>query len=431
MAIVIPEVTLDELDSKKSGFGEIAYQARSFGRLLSSAEELGIDRVGNLVISKLKVGETNLALVALNTYPDYSDTALNIINDRKIIEVAVELQKTFPKDTVQFLTNDIMCKYRAKALGVTSDTFKITEVKELTFNQTVDVEDINVFNDLDGKLVADIVGNYEPQFFNYKFTCPLTAQVKLATISEGVIQVISKAEEDELHKQDVPPINAEQLFLAKAIQDSSVDIVVVEAKAGSGKTVSAISNAIRLVKTKKYSSIVYARSSVDDVEDIEKVGYLSGNDEKMAVYFGPLEDTLDFIVRDKMKGSKLKSEERELKVQEGVTKLKEDCKIQALIGLGMRGRTFHDAILIIDEVSNLSPGVMQKMLTRVGKNSKVILIGSNNQIDNPYVNKFNNGLSYILDACTKKQETVKLHAVALHKIARGKITEFAEQLFSK
>ena len=74
---------------------------------------------------------------------------------------------------------------------------------------------------------------------------------------------------------------------------------------------------------------------------------------------------------------------------------------------------------------------MQKILTRIGKQCKVIIIGSNKQIDSRFINKFTNGLSVLLDACTKPSpNSIIAHAVTLNKVVRGKIADWAEHLFS-
>ena len=73
---------------------------------------------------------------------------------------------------------------------------------------------------------------------------------------------------------------------------------------------------------------------------------------------------------------------------------------------------------------------MKKTLTRIGKNSKLIVIGSNRQIDHPYITKYTNGLSVLLDACRHSHDNVKLYAIQLDKVVRGRIAEFAEGIFS-
>jgi PhoH-like ATPase len=104
--------------------------------------------------------------------------------------------------------------------------------------------------------------------------------------------------------------------------------------------------------------------------------------------------------------------------------------IEAMIGLGLRGRTFSDTVAIIDEAQNMSKASLQKVLTRFGKNCKVIVIGSNRQIDNPYITKYTNGLSVVLDAATKQTSTINMHVVPLTKVLRSDIAEWAENIFS-
>lgn len=425
--IVLSETAVDEIDSKKTGFSDIAYQAREFGRIFASSDKIDMVNIGPLTIAIRKLGDATLWIVSSSHYPDFKDTSSSIINDRKIIHVAYLLAESHD---VVLITNDTMCQVRAEALGLNATHYETSCVRDIEFSQTVTLSQ-EVFDNVHNMLASEVNQNHEVMFYNYKFISQDTGQMKLATVANNIISVIDRAAEDELRRQDIPPLNADHLLLSAAIQNPLVDIVVCEAKAGSGKTVSAISNAIRLVKTKKYEQIVYMRSSVNDEEEVEKIGFLSGNDEKLAVYFHPLHDTLDYIIRDKIKGSRIKADEREDKIAEGIEKLIKDCKIQPLIGLGLRGRTFNDTVFIMDEASNQSPSAFQKTLTRIGKNCKLIIIGSNSQIDNPYVNKHNNGLSYILNACKEQHDGITLHAVQLAKIVRGPITEFAEKLFSK
>ena len=101
-----------------------------------------------------------------------------------------------------------------------------------------------------------------------------------------------------------------------------------------------------------------------------------------------------------------------------------------MTGLGLRGRTFTGSVVIIDEAQNMSKASLQKVLTRFGKDCKVIVIGSNRQIDNSYINKFNNGLSVILDDCTRNSDLIRKYAITLHKVVRSPFAEWAEGIFS-
>jgi len=426
--IVIPETVVDELDAKKSGHSEIAYQARQFGRILAKAESHGTTTTDVATLTKFIIDDVEILIVSALQYPSFKDTEQAIRNDRKIIHIADILSTTY---NTTFISNDVMCRIRAESLGLHTEDVKDVQDTTFEFTKELYVTDI-VFSDLHNKQITSVDKDYKFQHRNYKFINTVTNQMKLATITtNGIIDIIGKTTEKELRKQDVAPINSDQLLLAQAIQDPLTDVIVCEALSGSGKTTCAISNAMKLVKTNTpYTSIIYIRASIDDVDDAEAVGFLSGNDEKFAVYSHPLHDTLDFIARNRNKNSKLHGKEYEERIQETIDDITDKYNIQFMTTLGMRGRTFRDSVIIIDELQNQSKASLQKTLTRF-KDCKVILIGSNRQIDNKYLTKYTNGLSVVLDDCTKPNDYINAHVVPLHKVERSRIAEWSEKLFDK
>jgi PhoH-like ATPase len=368
-------------------------------------------------------------IISPTRYPSFSEHDSSIVRDRQIIYTASLLARD---NNVTFISNDVMCRIRAQAEGLAASDLKLVDNVDIEFTKTLSVNS-ELFSKLHNLSILEADPDYEIYNYNYIFVDAVTAQTKLGTVANGFITILGKETEKELRIQDLNPINAGQLFLSRAIQDQSIDIVVCNSSAGTGKTAIALSNAIKLVRDIKtpYESIHYIRASIDDVDKAEEIGFLSGNEEKLAVYLHPLEDTLDFIARNRLKDSKVKGEELELKVLETIEKLRKQCSINSMIGLGMRGRTFTNTVAIIDEAQNMSKSSLQKVLTRFGKGCKIIIIGSNNQIDNAYLNKYTNGLSTILDACTKTHDSVKLSAVYLPKVVRSSIAEFAENLFTE
>ena len=428
--VCIPETVIDEVDSKKSGLNELAYQARSFGRLITNATQLGRASIASMEITKFDVQGSEVWIVSSSEYPNFDRVADNILNDRKIMEIAIQLNDIRPD--VEFMSIDVMCRIRAESLGLVVRDFKVVDKVDYEFTKLLAVPD-NTFRNLHGKRISDIDSTYEREHYNYKFSSPDSSQVKLASISNGIINILGKDSEADMRRQDVNPSNSDQLLLSRAIQDPTMDLIVCEALAGSGKTLVSLSNAMRLVKTNSpYDGILYVRASINDVEDIEEVGFLKGSaEEKNSIYFHPLYDSLDFIARNRFKGGKLKSKELEEKVQTQIVKMEEEYNIEALTGLGMRGRTFTGKVIIIDEVQGMSKASLQKVLTRFGKNCKVILVGSNNQIDNPNMTKFTNGLSVILNNCATEDSLINRHVVPLQKVVRSDFAEYAEKLFSK
>jgi PhoH-like ATPase len=432
--IVLPETVLDEIDIKKTSANpEIRYQVRELGRILTSGTKGETTEVGMGAIS-LTLTPVHLAndvevwIASRSEYPVWSNLEASVINDRRIIQIALDYQ-TLGWNTT-FMTNDIMANYRATAFGLNVIDLKIVIDKPLEFTRKITV-DSDVFSALHNTLILSINPDHEPMNYNYMFIDAVSEQVKLANIRNGLIDILGKDTETDLRRQDATPRNAGQLFLSRAIQNPHVDIVVCEASAGTGKTISAFSNAIQLVKRKEYGGIMYIRNSVEDLEKEEQMGFRSGNEEKTAPFFRPVFDTLDFIVRNRHKDSKLKGRELEEYIQQQIEGLIDRCSITYDTTLGLRGGTITNKVVIIDEAQNMTKSAMQKVITRIGDNCKLIVIGSNKQIDHPNITKFTNGLSILLDACTKPQETIRLHAVQLTKILRSDIAEFAEGIFSK
>lgn len=426
--IVVPETVVDELDSKKSVIGEIGFQAREFGRLLARAAKLPIERTSALTIAKFELDGINIHLTSTSNYPNYSDTAPSVINDRKIIEVAKQYQAIYAD--VVFYSIDVMARTRAEAEGLTTADFKEVERTEYEYVKTISL-DFDTFSNVHNKPILSIDPDYKPENYSYVFTCPDTAQHKLANIYNGNIDVLGKVTETELRTQSITPANNEQLFLSRAIQDTTVDVIVLEALSGSGKTLVSLSNAMAMInRNNPYESIIYIRASVNDVPAEEEVGFLPGLEEKFAVYYHPIKDALEHIARKKLSASKLKGEELEAAIVEEVDKLIAKHRIQFMTGLGMRGRTFTNCIAIIDEVQGQSKASLQKMLTRFGKGCKVIIVGSQRQIDNKFLTKYNNGLSVLLDDCAKESPLIKKFAINLRKVVRSPLAEWAENLFS-
>ena len=422
--VVLASTVVQELDTKKTLLNEVGYQARCACRMLASAKYT-IDKFENTVYAFTEIDGQNIVVVN-HKFPD------TYTNDEKIIGAARCVLDRYKPKKHTFVTNDANCLILALSEGLAAEDLKTSERTEFEFTtrQSVPTE---VFAELHNSAVYDIVPDHKPENYNYVFVDASTSQSKLAIVRNGLFKVIGKETEDQLRAQNIQPIGAEQLFLAHAIQSPEIDIVVLEARAGTGKTLCALSNAMALCdkNPQLYKSIKYVRASVDDVEKSEEVGFLSGNDEKMAVYFHPFHDALDRIVRTKYKNTPKKGADREAYFAEMKLELIAKYNIELLTGLGMRGRTLDNSVLVIDEFQNNSQPSGQKMITRSGTDTKVILVGSQRQIDNTYITKYNNALAVVLEEAAKEQSDVQIHAVQLHKVIRSRITDWAEKVFTK
>ena len=169
--------------------------------------------------------------------------------------------------------------------------------------------------------------------------------------------------------------NQAQIELVRLIQDNDTKIIFATGNAGTGKTFVTLATALQLQSDKEYSKIIYARNPVQVGEDM---GYLPGDiDEKYMPFMGPLTDNLENIVRINYKGGS--GSQKKAMIQNQVHELMHRIEVCPIAFL--RGRSFEDAIVIVDEAQNLDLTALKTVLTRVGKFCKIILLGSMNQID--------------------------------------------------
>jgi PhoH-like ATPase len=429
--IILPEIVLDEIDSKKSGFEEINYQARKFARFLEDSHIKESKEEEGHKIVYLEVDDVNLIIISKEIYKtDTKQISLSISNDIKILEIALFANSYFEK-TIQFISNDIMARVRATSLDLETTYLKGDgkDDTELEFEKTITInfEDLETIQDRE---IIELDPEYQPYIFSYCLKVKNSDQVVLCAIKNGKINVL---DEVSLREQIVTPLNKEQLFFSHSLQDPHYNIIIVEAKAGSGKTLLGLSSAIKLVRKKQFQKIIYIRNSIESLDKGEDVGYLPGHEEKFAIYNHPLMDSLKYMARSEHKKKSANKKQytppTEEEINTKVEQTVQNYSIETMWVGEMRGRTLSDAFVIVDEAQNMSNKTMQMVLSRIDSSCKVVILGSNKQIDNFYVNKYTNSLTTLLKSTKEKSDLVNLYALKLKKVLRGPITQWAESIF--
>lgn len=434
--IILTEIVLDEIDSKKSGFDEINFQAREFARILENSKIISSKKHKDKKIIRLNILNEFNTVVDIVSKDEYiassKNISLNILNDRKILEIANEIEE-FYENKIIFISMDIMARTRALSLDIKTDALNGKESIDFDYNFIKSIE-IN-FEDLeflDNQEIVKFDKEYKVDEFSYCFKVKSSDQVVLASIQNKKIKLLN---EEEVRDQIITPLNKEQLFFSNAIINHFYNVLIVEAKAGSGKTLLALSGALKLVKQKYFQKIIYIRNSIESLDKGEDVGYLPGLEEKFRIYNHPLMDSLDYIVRSEHKRKRSK------KIETPYTPLEDseaNARVEQLIAnygietmwVGeMRGRTLSNSFIIIDEAQNMSNKTMQMVLSRIDSSCKVVILGSNKQIDNFYVNKYTNALTTLLKSTKYENKFVNIFAIKLEKVLRGPITEWAESIF--
>ncbi|MEA1914933.1 MAG: PhoH family protein [Campylobacterota bacterium] len=434
--IILPEVVLDEIDSKKGGFEEINFQAREFARLLENANIADKTIIEDIKIITLSIEGSQTAQIDIISKENYiiknSQLALNILNDRKILEISDFANSYYPKK-IEFLSLDIMARLRATSMDLDSHSLKGDNKDAFDFEYIKDVEvTFEQTEFLNNMSILDLDPNYKEYNFSYCFKVKSSDQIILANIINERVQLL---DESEVRNQIITPLNKEQLFFSNALLMHHFNVLIIEAKAGSGKTLLALSAAIKLIRLKEYQKTIYIRNSIESLDKGEDVGYLPGLEEKFRIYNHPLMDSLDYMVRTEHKRKqsnkhKAPSELEDTEVNARVEQVIKNYGIETMWVGEMRGRTLSNAFVIIDEAQNMSNKTMQMVLSRIDSSCKVVVLGSNKQIDNFYVNKHTNALTTLLKSTQQKSELVNIFAITLKKVLRGPITQWAEDLFS-
>ena len=429
--IVIPETVLDEIDSKKSGFDEINFQARNFARMLENAKIKSSKEKNEHKIVSVEINSIKIDIISKNNYDVSSkNTSLNIYNDRKILEIA-QFSQEYYKCNIEFLSNDIMARVRATSLNLNASAL-IGDGQDdslIVFEKVIDI-DFDDINKLQGASIYDFDKHYDVNHFSYTFKVNNSDQNILCCIKNEKINILNEV---SLREQIITPLNKEQLFFSNALMDLHFDVVISEAKAGSGKTLLALSSAVKMVRKKHFNRIIYIRNSIESLDKGEDIGYLPGYEEKFAIYNHPLHDSLRYMAQKEHKRKNSNKKQYialdDEQVEQRVLQTIENYNIQTMWVGEMRGRTISEAFVIIDEAQNMSNKTMQMVLSRLDASCKVVILGSNKQIDNFYVNKYTNSLTTLLKSTKNKVEDLNIYAVKLNKVLRGPITKWAESIF--
>ncbi len=412
--IVLPETVLDELDSKKSLINtEIGFQARQFARLLQDAVIDNQIKHTSFSIIETSISSVKIHIISKDKY-DVNDVAKEVKNDRKILEVTKDYLELYP-DLI-FLSLDVMARTRALSLGIQTESL------------TLGNKDADSDKDFHAEIcIDDFIGVPEeiPEQEEHISSIQITnEQGKPFIYFRNCTEWIPIPEKNP-HRLAAPPINLRQKVMSSLILDKN-DVVVISGPAGTGKTLVALSSAMKLCDTNKdlYKKIYYIRRTVISGTKEDELGFLPGTlEEKMQGYNQPMESALKTLAKLKKKNQTPEE------IEERIFDMKEKYQIEYLYAGHLRGDNLDDgSILIMDEVQNWDITSSRTIVSRVGKDSIILAMGSNNQIDSAYLTKNTNALTYLMDKCGQENDSdVRMKGVKLTNVMRSKLAEWADK----
>ena len=412
--IAIPITVLEELDNFKRGNEQINYHARDF---LRDLDEITGD---NLFKKGVSLGN-NLGKIRIVVNQSWDKELLEVfredIPDVRILNTALRLNKQEPNAIIVLVTKDTNLRMKAKAMGILAQDYttdKIESVDKIYTGRRL-IEDISSKSiDTLFKKPFEIKSGELPEVKapipNENFILRNGAKSALATYDSSEDQFVRV---DKTPAYGIVPRNSEQAFALAALTNPKIQLVTVSGKAGTGKTLLALASALEC--RSQYRQIYLARPIVPLSN--RDIGYLPGDiQSKIDPYMQPLWDNLG-VIRHQFKESDPKS----LKINE----MLEQEKLVITPLAYIRGRSLQKAFFIVDEAQNLTPHEVKTIITRAGEGTKVIFTGDIYQIDQPYLDKLSNGLSYLINRMTNQK--IFAH-ITLEKGERSYLADLASNL---
>jgi len=307
------------------------------------------------------------------------------------------------KRQVILVSKDINMRIKARALGLAAQDYfndKVLEDTDLLYTGTQEIDsafweangkdmeswkqESRTYYKLKGPATADMLIN---EFVYQDSEPPLQAWVKEKAGRSVTLETLTDYSHQKNNVWGITARNREQNFALNLLMNPEIDFVTLLGQAGTGKTLLTLASSLtQVLETKRYSEIIMTRVTVPVGEDI---GFLPGTEEeKMAPWMGALEDNLDVLNGTTGEGGEWgRAATRDL--------IRSRIKVKSLNF--MRGRTFINKFLIIDEAQNLTPKQMKTLITRAGPGTKVVCLGNIAQIDTPYLTEGSSGLTYVVD----------------------------------
>jgi PhoH-like ATPase len=406
--IYLPMIVLEELDGHKKGMTEVARNARQTSRTLDALAGTPDADIGTgLQLDSTGHKDARGKLMFQTEVLDYSlPTSLPQGKaDNQILGVVEALRKHFAPREVVLVSKDINMRVKARALGLATDDYQNDKTLEdgdllysgslalpsdfwATHGQSVESwqQGAHTFYKVDGPAVPSMMIN---QFVYFESPGEPSLYARVTEI-RGTTAVIKTLKDFTHLKNQVWGISArnrEQNFAMNLLTDPEVDFVTLTGTAGTGKTLMALAAGLtQVLDDRRYTEIIVTRATVSVGEDI---GFLPGTEEeKMGPWMGALDDNLEVLGKtDTSAGEWGRSATNEL--------IRSRVKIKSMNF--MRGRTFLNKYVIIDEAQNLTPKQMKTLITRAGPGTKIICMGNLAQIDTPYLTEGSSGLTFAVD----------------------------------
>ena len=434
--IFLPMIVLEELDGHKKGMTEVARNARQTSRTLDAlAEHKGADITLGLPLNTTGHREAGGKLFFQTQLLNYTlpSSLPQGKADNQILGVVDALRLQHAPREVVLVSKDINMRVKSRALGLATDDYQNDKTLEdgdllysgaialpanfwTTHGKTIESwqQGAHTFYRVTGPIVPSLLIN---QFVYFESPGEPSLYARVTEIRGKT--AVFKTLRDFTHLKNsvwgITTRNREQNFAMNLLMDPEIDFVTLTGTAGTGKTLMALASGLtQVLDDRRYTEIIVTRATVSVGEDI---GFLPGTEEeKMGPWMGALDDNLEVLGKtDTSAGEWGRAATSEL--------IRSRIKIKSMNF--MRGRTFLNKYVIIDEAQNLTPKQMKTLITRAGPGTKIICMGNLAQIDTPYLTEGSSGLTFAVDKFKGWQHGGH---ITLARGERSRLADFASEV---
>ena len=433
--IYLTMTVLEELDQHKKGMSEVARNVRQVNRFIDDmmAQNRNLDIKQGLPLEQIPRNGQNgkccgrLFFETEAHTPRLPDSLPGSKNDNTILGTVIALHDEWDCDII-LVSKDINLRIKASVLGIMAEDYsndKVLDDVDLLFTGSLELplefwdkhsKDIHSWQ-REGKTYYEISGEDSADWYPNQFIYMQDNFDGIVREKEGdscVIEVIKNYMTDRHAVWGIKARNREQNFALNLLMDPEIDFVSLSGTAGTGKTLLTLAAALaQTMDDKLYSEIIMTRVTVPVGEDI---GFLPGTEEeKMSPWMGALMDNLEVLVGNDKNDAWEKQATTDL--------VRHRIKISSMNF--MRGRTFLNKFIILDEAQNLTSKQMKTLITRAGPGTKVVCLGNIGQIDTPYLTESTSGLTYIVD---RFKEWEHSGHITLKRGERSRLADHATQI---
>ncbi len=405
--VIIPLAVLEELDNLKRFSDEKGRNARHAIRFLDSQAAKG----GSLH-SGVRMDNGSILKVVQSGGKGLPADLKRDKADNRIIQTALDLQESGRR--VFFVSKDINARVKAEALGLKAVDYEKQKVDSSSMYQGW--REVQVSADTYEKFKTEKKLEWRDSLNSNEFVIMSSVEANTGLLGRynSSLSELRLMPEKRMSVSGIKPLNLQQRMAFELLLDDSIPLVSLVGQAGTGKTLLALAAGMaKVIDEARYNRLLVSRPVIPMGKDI---GYLPGDkDEKLSHWMQPIFDNLDYILGINKKKDEEKSVDWFIK--------NNLIEIEALTYI--RGRSLPDQFLIVDEAQNLSPHEIKTIVSRAGRNTKVVLTGDPYQIDSPYLDTNSNGLSFLVESF-KGQELFG-HVSLLHT-ERSELAELAAQL---